>query len=245
MTPEAFTVRSTSIATSLATPWADGRVGGGPAGRAPWPRRRARSVVVNLDGRVLIRRPAMLTCTVVVSIHRPTTVPASAGPIQTCCWQTLRLPDDGTIRWISTAPKSPLSSAAAVMATSGPTSSRAGFVGVEPPDPDPRIDGERRAGGGVGQGMAELVVPSGPTALSCGCSTSGSASRSCLGTGRNFDAGVAMSRDWCGRSLLYRHDNWAEPSRITTVIPSAYRDRGSGRTWLGRPRRVWAASPLL
>jgi len=60
-------------------------------------------------------------------------------------------------------------------------------------------------------GFEAAVAPSGPgDGLASGSRSAGahklSASPASPGKGRNREAGVAMPRDWCGRSWLLRHE---------------------------------------
>jgi hypothetical protein len=66
--------------------------GGGPAGRAPCWRSRARSTADSREGTVLIRQPPMLRCTVVVSIQNLTVWPVLLVPSQNCCGPTVMFP---------------------------------------------------------------------------------------------------------------------------------------------------------
>jgi hypothetical protein len=85
MIPAELTSRSTSTQLVAARAPGNGPDGGGPAGRAPARRSLARSTSDMREGTVLTRHPPMLTCTVVVSIHRLTVCPARAVPSQNCC----------------------------------------------------------------------------------------------------------------------------------------------------------------
>ncbi len=103
MIPAALTSRSTSTQLVAARAPGAGPAGGGPAGRAPAWRSRARSTLDSREGTVLIRHPAMLRCTVVVSIQNLTCCPVLLVPSQNCCGPTVMFPEAGTTRSISTA----------------------------------------------------------------------------------------------------------------------------------------------
>ena len=89
MIPAALTSRSTSTQLVAARAPGAGPAGGGPAGRAPAPRSRARSTADSRKGTVLIRHPAMLRWTVVVSIQKATCCPVLPVPSQICCGPTV------------------------------------------------------------------------------------------------------------------------------------------------------------
>ena len=80
MIPAALTSRCTSTQLLAASGPGAGPAGGGPAGRAPALRSQARSTADSRDGTVLIRHPAMLSCTVVVSIQNLTVWPVRVVP---------------------------------------------------------------------------------------------------------------------------------------------------------------------
>ena len=103
MIPAELTSRWTSTQLVAARTPGAGPAGGGPAGRAPFWRRRARSTADSRDGTVLIRHPAMLMCTLVVSIQNLTVWPILLVPSQNCCEPTVMFPDGGTTRSISMA----------------------------------------------------------------------------------------------------------------------------------------------
>src|SRR5258708_28133693 len=132
MIPAALTSRWTSTQLGAARAPGAGPAGGGPAGRAPELRSLARSTAVSREGTVLIRHPAMLRCTVVVSIQNVTCCPALLVPSQNCCGLTVMFPDGGTTRSISMAPGQSAGSGAAGTFSplagglpSGPKSARA------------------------------------------------------------------------------------------------------------------------
>ena len=80
MIPAELTSRCTSTQMVAASAPGAFPAGGGPAGRAPLWRSRARSTAESREGTVLIRHPPMLRCTVVVSIQNLTCWPAWAQP---------------------------------------------------------------------------------------------------------------------------------------------------------------------
>src|SRR6266851_1825128 len=103
MMPAALTSRSTSTQLVAARGPGAGPAGGGPAGRTPELRSLARSTADSREGTVLIRHPAMLMCTVVVSIQKLTVWPVLLVPSQNCCGPIVMFPDAGTTRSTSTA----------------------------------------------------------------------------------------------------------------------------------------------
>src|SRR5258707_11281836 len=107
MMPTALTSRSTSTQLVAARGPGAGPAGGGPAGRTPELRSLARSTADSREGTVLIRHPAMLMCTVVVSIQKLTVWPVLLVPSQNCCGPTVMFPDGGTTRSISMASGQP------------------------------------------------------------------------------------------------------------------------------------------
>src|SRR5258708_12765815 len=93
MMPAALTSRSTSTQLVAARGPGAGPAGGGPAGRTPELRSLARSTADSREGTVLIRHPAMLMCTVVVSIQKLPAWPVLLLPTHNCSVPPPHLPD--------------------------------------------------------------------------------------------------------------------------------------------------------